>query len=62
MNFASIFRTPLLYRVFQIAVMGGGRVNPPQWGKSEILLAGIFLPGGGNLRRSDFDDSNLLQS
>ena len=22
----------------------------------------IFLPGEGNLRRSDFDDSNLFQS
>ena len=27
--------------VFQIAVRG--------WGKSEILLGGIFLPGEGNL-------------
>ena len=35
--------------------MGGG-------GGSEILLGGgIFLPGGENLRRSDFDDSNLFQ-
>ena len=23
---------------------------------------GFFLPGKGNLRRSDFDDSNLFQS
>ena len=31
-------------------------------GESEILLGGIFLLGKGNLRRSDFDDSNLFQS
>ena len=30
------------------------------WGESEILLAGIFLPGEGNLRKSDFDDVNLF--
>ena len=40
-----------------------GVVNPPQWmeGESEILLGegGIFLPGEGNLRRSDFDDSTV---
>ena len=32
-------------------------------GELEILLGwGIFLPGAGNPRRSDFDDSNLFQS
>ena len=31
------------------------------WGESEILLEWTFLPGGGNLRRSDFDNSNLFQ-
>ena len=47
-------------RVFQIVVRGGARI---QWGESEILLGeNIFLPGKGNLRRSDFDDSNLFQS
>ena len=30
--------------------------------ESEILLGGIFLPGGKNLSRSDFDDANLFQS
>ena len=31
-------------------------------GESEIFLGGgIFLPGEGNLRRSDFDDSDLFQ-
>ena len=46
-------------RVFQIVVRGGARI---QWGGSEILLGeNIFLPGKGNLRRSDFDDSNLFQ-
>ena len=34
------------------------------WGGegSEILLGEIFLPAEGNLRRSDFDNSNLFQS
>ena len=34
------------------------------WGGGlEILLGGgIFLPGSGNLRRSDFDNLNLFQS
>ena len=40
--------------VFQIAARG--------WGESEILLGEVFLPGKGNLRRSDFDDSRLFQS
>ena len=34
------------------------------WGggvKSEILMGGIFVPGGENLR-SKFDDLNLFQS
>ena len=31
------------------------------WGESEILLEWTFLPGGGNLRRIDFDNSNLFQ-
>ena len=31
------------------------------WGESEILLEWTFLPVGGNLRRSDFDNSNLFQ-
>ena len=39
----------IIGRVFQIAVRGGG-------------LGGIFLPGGKNLRRSDFDNWNLFQS
>ena len=29
-------------------------------GRWEILLGGEFLCGGGNLRRSDFDHSNLF--
>ena len=33
------------------------------WGELEILLGReIFLPGEGNLRRSDFDNSSPLQS
>ena len=31
-------------------------------GELEILLGGFFLPGEGNLRRSDFDNLNLFQS
>ena len=48
-------------RVFQIVVRGGGKVPPVTW-ESKILLGGIFLLGKGNLRRSDFDDSNPFQS
>ena len=39
----------------------GWRVNPPQWWESGILLGGGVL-GEGNLRRSDFHDSNLFES
>ena len=50
-----------IYWVFQIVVRGSwAAVNPsPDW---EILLGGDFLLGEGNLRRSDFDNSNLFQS
>ena len=50
--------------VFKIAAWsgGGGGKFPQKCGESEILLRGIFLPGGENLRRSDFDDLNLFQS
>ena len=46
--------------VFQIAVRGGGRGGnfpPPHW---KFHWGRIFLPGEGNLRRSDFDNSNLF--
>ena len=43
--------------VFQIVVRGRG--NPPVGGM-EISLRGIFLPGGMNMRRSEFDHSNLF--
>ena len=39
---------------------GKGWGGFPQQGESEILLGG-GLPGEGNLRKSDFDDSNLFQ-
>ena len=29
---------------------------------SEILLAGVFLQGGWNLKSFDFDHSNIFQS
>ena len=41
---------------------GGGKFPPVRWAESEILPGGIFLPGKGNLRMSDFDDLNLFQS
>ena len=42
-------------RVFQGLSLGGGGVR-------NVTGLGIFLPGEGNLRRSDFDDLNLFQS
>ena len=36
--------------------------SSPQWGKVRNFAGGIFLLGGGNLQRSDFDHSNLFQS
>ena len=33
-----------------------------EWGVIRNFAGGIFLPGSGNLRRSDFDQSNLLLS
>ena len=41
------------HRLFQIALSGGVE-------ESEILLRGDFLSGGGNLKRSDFDNLNLF--
>ena len=44
---------------------GWGEVNSPQWGgKNQKCYwgGGFFLPGEGNLRMSDFDNSNLFQS
>ena len=38
----------------------GGGGGAPSAGLSEILLGGIFLPGGENLRRSDFGNSHLF--
>ena len=43
-----------------MVVRGWG--DSPVRGESEILLGGIFSPGEGNLRRSDFDNLNLFQS
>ena len=33
----------------------------PQWGRMGNFAGGIFLSGGGNLRRSDFDHLNLFK-
>ena len=45
--------------VFQIDLRDGG--NPPS-GEMRNFAGEIFLLDGGNLKRSDFDDSNLFQS
>ena len=51
-----------MFRIFQKVVRGGWE-NPPQWEVGiESFTGEIFLPGEGNLRRRDFDDSNLFQS
>ena len=56
---------PKVYQGFRnsgkgcVCVCGGGGQGK---GVLEILLGEIFLPGEGNLRRSDFEDSNLFQS
>ena len=61
-----------IYWVFQIVVRGSwAAVNPSP--ELEIFFlgggggvfffgGGIFLLGEGNLRRSDFDDSSLIQA
>ena len=36
--------------------------NPPSGEGIENFAGGTFLSGGGNLRRSNFDDLNLFQS
>ena len=41
-------------------VVGTGGGDAPSAGLSEILQGGIFLPGGENLRRSDFGNSHLF--
>ena len=41
-------------------VSGGG--IPPVGGIRNFIGGKMFLLGEGNLRRSDFDDSNLFQS
>ena len=51
-NWNSSFATHV--RVFQIAIKGGGMGN--------FTGQEIFLPGSGNLSRSDFDNLNLFQS
>ena len=37
-------------------------VNTPQSGGIRNFAGGKFFLGGGNLRRSDFDNSNIFQS
>ena len=52
-----------MFRVFQIVVRDGWESPPPSGGlESEILLGENFLPSEGNLRRSDFDDSNRFKA
>ena len=58
---------PKVYQGFRnsgkgcVCVCGGGGGGRGK-GVLEILRGEIFLPGEGNLRRSDFEDSNLFQS
>ena len=49
-------------RVFQVAVRDRGKFSSVK-GELEILqgVGWIFLPCEGDLRRSDFDNSNLFQ-
>ena len=54
---------------FPNSVKGGGRGKnppPPVWVKSDFFCGGggggVFIPGVGNLRRIDFDHSNLFES
>ena len=47
-------------RVSQITVRGRGEFSGG--GIRNFIGGNIFLPGKGNLRRSDFDDLNLFQS
>ena len=57
--------TATSYRVSQIAVRGGvGRKGGKFSVGREIrnFTGGIFLLGEGNLRESDFDNSNHFQS
>ena len=44
-------------RVFQIALRGKGKILFPQCSGMINFAGGIFLLGGGNLTRSDFDHS-----
>ena len=39
----------------------GGKFSPVGW-ENRKFYWGIFLPGEGNLRMSDFDASNLFQN
>ena len=52
------------FRVFQIVIeseVGGGRegILPSGGRNQKFYWEGFFLPGKGNLRRSNFDDSKL---
>ena len=44
-------------RVFVITLRGRGNPSSGEW---EILLGEFFLLSGGDLTRSDFDNSNLF--
>ena len=48
-------------KVFQIVLRGRGKPHPV--GKNQkSCWGGGFLSGGGNLRRNEFEHSNLFQS
>ena len=44
-----------MHRVFEIALRGRREIPPPQWGDENFAEEGV-----GNMRRSDFDHSNLF--
>ena len=46
-----------MVRVFQIALRGKGKILFPQYSGMINFAGEIFLLGGGNLTRSDFDCS-----
>ena len=42
--------------------MGWGEVKSSPVGEESEILPGEIFTGGGNLRKSDFDNSNIFQS
>ena len=49
-------------RVSEIEARGGGKFHPSGGRRIYGGTGGTLLPGGWNLRRSDFDNSNIFQN